>query len=109
MPDAADFRRLALALPGTTEAQHVDRRSFRARVIFATLSPDELTANLRFTPEDQTFRCEAIPHGFAPVPGGFGKMGWTTVTFASVAPDELASALEAAWRAATTKPPRRRG
>jgi hypothetical protein len=38
MATAADFRRIALSLEGTSEAQHFDRRAFRARVIYATLA-----------------------------------------------------------------------
>ncbi len=108
MADAADFRRIALALPGATEVPHVDRRAFKARITFATLAPDELTANLRFTAEDQEFRCTTILHGFALVPGGWGRMGWTQLTLAALDQDQLTSALAAAWQLATTKPSKRR-
>jgi hypothetical protein len=108
MVDAAQFRRMAMALPGATEAPHFDRSAFRARVIFATLAADGLTANIRLTPEDQEFRCTAIPHAFAPVSGGWGRMGYTCVTLSAVTQDELASALDAAWRRATAKPSRPR-
>ncbi len=108
MADHATLRRLALALPGTTEAPHFDRTAFRARTIFATLAPDGHTANLKLTPEEQEFRCTLAPHAFAPVPGGWGRMGYTTVTLAALAEDELAAALLAAHANATRKPPRRR-
>jgi hypothetical protein len=109
MADAATLRRLALALPGTTEAPHFDRTAFRARTIFATLAPDGLSANLKLTPEEQEYRCTLISSAFAPVPGGWGRMGYTTVTLAAIDDDQLASALQSAWRRASTKPaPRRR-
>ncbi len=108
MPDAATLRRLALALPGTTEAPHFDRTAFRARTIFATLPPDGRTANLKLTPEEQEFRCTLAPHAFAPVPGAWGRQGYTTVTLAQVTEDELAAALLAAHQTASRKPPRRR-
>ena len=46
MATARDLRRLALALDGTSEAPHFDRRAFRVKRIYATLAADELTANL---------------------------------------------------------------
>ena len=108
MADTTDFHRLAMAMPGTTNSPHFDRRAYRARLNFATLGADGLTGNLRLTPEDQEFRCSAIPRGFAPVPGGWGRMGWTTVTLASVSMDELASAIEAAWRRGSAPAARRK-
>ena len=108
MPDAATLRRLALALPGTTEAPHFDRTSFRARTIFATLAPDGTTANLNLGPDEQQFRCTLAPHGFAPVPNAWGRQGWTTATLAALDEAELAAALQAAWRRASAKPPPRR-
>ena len=48
MTDAADFRRIALSLEGVAEYPHFDRRAFKARVTFATLAADELTANVKF-------------------------------------------------------------
>lgn len=104
MIDAATFRKLALAMPGVTEAPHVDRIAFRARVIFATLPPDGRTANLKLEPADQEMRCAAMPDAFAPVQGGWGRMGWTMVDLTRVDPDALAGALADAWRHASAPP-----
>jgi len=98
-----DLRRLALALAGTIEAQHVDRRAFRVARIYVTLHPDGLTANFKFTPEDQALKCLVAPDAFAPVPGGWGPMGWTTATLARLTEADLALALETAWRDAQPK------
>lgn len=108
MADAALFRRLALALPGATEAPHFDRPSFRTRVIFATLSPDGQTANLNFSPEEQEFRSTLHPEAFAPTPDAWGRRGWTRATLAPLREDELRAALQAAWQRASTPPPKRR-
>ncbi|MBT9288545.1 MmcQ/YjbR family DNA-binding protein [Prosthecodimorpha staleyi] len=107
MATGEDLRRLALALPGTVEAPHVDRRAFRVARIYVTLHPDALTANFKFTPEDQALKCLVAPEAFAPVPGGWGRMGWTTATLAHLTEAELALALETAWRDAQPKPKRR--
>ncbi|WP_293867620.1 MmcQ/YjbR family DNA-binding protein [uncultured Alsobacter sp.] len=95
---AALFRDLALALPGTTEAPHFDRRAFRVRTTYATLPPDGATANLRLTPDDQAHWCGLLPAALAPVPNKWGQQGWTTVTLAVIAPDDLAAVLRRAWQ-----------
>jgi hypothetical protein len=103
-----DLRRIALALVGTTEAPHFDRSAFKVARIYATVPTNGQTANLRLSPEEQEFRCLLNPRAFAPVPNAWGRQGWTTVTLASLEADELASALEAAWRGAQPKSGRRR-
>ena len=102
------FRRLALALEGTTEAPHFDRAAFKVARIYATLAADGLTANLRFTPDEQEFKCLLAPHAFAPVPNAWGRQGWTTATLAELGSDELRMALETAWRGAQPKAAKRR-
>jgi hypothetical protein len=108
MADAATLRRLALGLPGASEAAHFDRTAFRARTIFATLAPDGSTANLNLGPEEQAFRCAIAPHGFAPTPDAWGRKGWTRVVLAALDEDELAAAVEAAWRRSSRPAARRR-
>jgi hypothetical protein len=106
--DPGDLRRVALSLAGTVEAPHVDRAAFRVARIYATLASDGQTANLKLTRAEQEFRCTIRPEAYWPVPGGWGRMGFTTVQLAAVEVDELGNVLEAAWREAQPKP-RRRG
>ena len=73
MATANDLRRLALALEGTTEAPHFDRAAFKVARIYVTLAADERTANFKFTPDEQEFKCMLAPEAFAPVPGGWGR------------------------------------
>jgi hypothetical protein len=109
MATARDLRRLALALDGTSEVPHFDRSAFRVKRIYATLAADELTANLKFTPDEQALKCLVMPDAFAPVPNAWGQQGSTTVTLAKVTVAELRVALEMAWRhALPTKPAVRR-
>jgi hypothetical protein len=98
MADAADFVRLALRLPGVAEQPHFDRRAFKARVIFATLAPDGLTANLKFSPDEQLLKCAVAPDAFAPLANAWGRQGSTCATLAALGETELAAALEMAWR-----------
>jgi len=104
MATAADLRRLALALPGTTEAPHFDRTAFRAARIFVTLAADGKSANLMLTPDEQEFKCLLAPAAFAPVANAWGRKGATTVTLAAVDVAELKAALQLAYARAVPKP-----
>ena len=97
MISVARFREIALAFEGTSEVPHMDRPAFRTRRrIFATLPPDGATANLLLDRDLQEALCEAKPKAFAPVPGGWGRMGYTTVNLRVVSePDLLAALTEA--------------
>ena len=109
MTDAADFRRIALSLEGVGEYPHFDRRAFKARVTFATLAPDELTANIKFAPDEQALKCAVAPDAFLALDNAWGRRGWTSARLASLSEAELKAALEMAWRhgAAKLKPKRR--
>jgi hypothetical protein len=98
MATAQDFRRIAMSLDGTTSAPHFDRTAFKVARIYATLAPDGLTANLKFAPDEQEFKCIMAAEAFRPVPNAWGQQGWTTVTLAALGPAELKSALELAWQ-----------
>jgi len=77
MADAADFRRIALSFEGAAEYPHFDRRAFKARVTFATLAPDEVTANIKFAPDEQALKCAVAPDAFAVLDNAWGRRGWT--------------------------------
>ena len=103
MATGKDLRRLALALDGTTEAPHFDRAAFKVARIYVTLAADGRTANFKFTPDEQEFKCMLAPEAFAPVPNAWGKQGWTTATLANLNAAELKAALETAWAHAQIK------
>lgn len=98
MATAEEFRRLALALEGTTVVPHLDRTAFRVARIFATLAPDGKTANLKLTPDEPELKCLLRPDAFAPVPNRWGAQGWTAVHLDAIDMPALKDALERAWR-----------
>jgi len=54
MVKAEDARAMALSLPGTGEQPHFNRTAFTVKKkIFATLSFEDKTLNLKFTPAEQ--------------------------------------------------------
>jgi hypothetical protein len=94
-----DFRRLALALPESTEAAHMAHPDFRVRnKIFATLWPKEGRGVVMLTPEQQKVLIELKPVVFSPVPGGWGRHGSTNVNLEAADEMSLTSALLMAWR-----------
>ena len=97
MATGKDLRRMALALADTTEAPHFDRTAFKAARIYVTLAADGRSANFKFTPDEQEFKCMMAPEAFAPVPNAWGRQGWTTATLSKLSTAELKSALETAW------------
>jgi YjbR len=93
-----DLRRIALSLAGTSEAPHFDRAAFKAARIYATLARDDQTANLRFAPDEQAFKCLLAPEAFAPIANAWGRQGWTVAQLSALDEADLRAALEMAWR-----------
>ena len=106
MSAAADFRRLALDLPGASEGAHMGHADFRANGrIFASLgSPDADHAMVQLSPEEQAMRVEAAPQVFFPAPGAWGRAGSTRVRLAAADEATLVGALACAHAAALAKP-----
>jgi len=103
MSTAADFRRIALSLEGTSEAAHFDHKAFKVARIYATLAAKGRTANFKFAPDEQEMKCLLAPEAFTPVPNAWGKQGSTIATLSRLTAAELKHALEMAWRHAFPK------
>ena len=105
MSGVADYRRLALALPGAIEGAHMDQPDFRvAGKIFATLSKTgAATGVVKLTREHQEMLCDAEGVVFSPVKGAWGARGWTAVDIAAADEATLAAALRTAWRTVAPK------
>jgi hypothetical protein len=102
---AADFRRLALSLPGAEEGSHMGSADFRVGGrIFATLaSQKQGYGNLMLTPELQAEFVQEQPEVFLPIPGGWGRNGSTHIRLAAATEDLLAGALRTAWKVRVEK------
>ncbi len=99
-----------LALEDAGEAPHFDRIAFKTpKRTFATLAADGADVNFMFDLALQDFYCEQAPHAFAPVPGGWGKMGATRCDLKKVDAQTFRGALAAAHaRAMAPRPKRKR-
>src|SRR6478672_2267258 len=98
--NAADFRRIALSLPGAEEGSHMGSADFRVGGrIFATLASQKLGyGNLMLTPEVQAEFLADRPDVFLPVAGGWGRMGATHIRLAKADEDTMSGALRTAWK-----------
>jgi hypothetical protein len=91
-------RQMALSFPETDEHPHFDRRAFRVKKkIFATLSEKDLTVSLKLTLVDQSVFCAFDDTIIYPVPGGWGKMGFTYVNLKKVKKAMFKDALTVAY------------
>lgn len=71
---------MLLKLEGTEERLHWNRPAFQAnKKIFATMWPIENIVVLKFTVEQQSVYMQADPIIFTPVPGAWGRKGYTRV------------------------------
>ena len=107
MATARDLRRIALSLEGTTEYPHFDRAAFKVARTYVTLAADGRSANFKFTPDEQEFKCMMLPEAFSPIPNAWGQQGWTTADLAGLGSADLEAALDMAWRHALPKKPGR--
>jgi hypothetical protein len=105
----ADFRRMALDLPGAVEGAHMGHADFRVDGrIFATLgAPDPSFGMVSLTPEQQAAFVDAEPAVFAPVKGGWGARGATNVLLRVATAAAVRPALTSAWSNAAKKERRR--
>jgi hypothetical protein len=96
----ADFRKIALSLPETSESAHMDHPDFRVGgKIFATLGyPDNEHGMVILPPEEQARLVETYPKIFTPAKGAWGRRGSTSVRLEGVDEATLRSAIEIAWR-----------
>jgi hypothetical protein len=98
--NVADFRRIALSLPGAEESWHMGQPDFRVDGrIFATLaSAKQGYGNLMLTLEQQSAFIEEMPEVFLPIPGGWGRMGMTHIRLSEASEEVLHGALHTAWK-----------
>ena len=96
--NADDARRLALDMPEAEEKAHFGKADFRVRnKIFMSL-PEPARAVVKLTPDQQEMLAGAEPAIFAPIKGGWGRQGWTSVHLDNADETTLKSAILQAWR-----------
>jgi hypothetical protein len=94
-----EFRKIALNLPETLEAAHMDHPDFRVRgKIFATLGyPATGWGVVKLTPSQQQRFVRDEPNVFVPVKGVWGQRGATSVRLRAARKKIVRDALVMAW------------
>lgn len=93
-----DLIAIALGLPGARESAHFGKRDFRVgEKIFMSL-PQAGRAVLKLTPGQQAMVVETDPGLCAPVAGGWGAKGWTSLYFDSADDERVHDLIGTAWR-----------
>jgi len=97
---AATFRRLALDLPETVEASHMQHPDFRVGgKIFATLdAPSKGWAMVVLPPNEQARVMKAHPGVFVPAAGAWGRGGATLIKLRGAPVAVVRRLLLLAWR-----------
>lgn len=92
-------RKFALSLPGTTEKSHFERPDFRVgKRIFAVLHVASKGMVIKLTPTDQSVFCAYSEAVMQPVPGGWGRQGWTMIHLPKIRKAMFEDALRTAWK-----------
>jgi hypothetical protein len=99
----SEFRKLALALPGTGEHPHFDRTAFKVKRIFAALDIKNNLACLLLSEIDQSVFCAFDKTIIYAVPNKWGKKGATYIELKKVRKDMLKDALKQAYRKSMAK------
>lgn len=95
----AEARSIALSFEGTDERPHVNRTAFTVKKkIFATLSYEDKTLNLKFTPQVQFIFCPPESEVIFAIPNGWGRQGWTTINLDKANKKLVKSALKEAYK-----------
>jgi hypothetical protein len=95
-----EFRKLALSFPEAIESAHMRHPDFRVGGrIFATLGyPDEESAVVKLTPDEQKEFVRRNRGVFKPVKGAWGRHGHTNIYLPATKIEIVREALTAAWR-----------
>jgi hypothetical protein len=94
------FRKLALSFPEAIESAHMHHPDFRVGGrIFATLGyPNENSAVVKLTPDEQKEFVQNNPGVFKAVKGAWGRQGSTSIDLPAARLDNVREALTVAWR-----------
>lgn len=93
-----NFRDLALALPGAQEKSHFGKADIRVRNrIFAGFNTEGM-AYVKLTPDQQNMLMASEPGILSPVPGSWGRKGWTLVNAPLADEPLLKDVLRMAWK-----------
>jgi hypothetical protein len=100
-----EAKKIALGLPEAEEKKHFEKPDFRVgNKIFAVLHLDKNSMVVKLSATDQSVFCAFDETIIYPVPGGWGRRGWTMINLKKVKKAMLVDAMNTAWK--TVAPPK---
>lgn len=85
---------MALSFEEVVQQPHFEKTSFRVyKKIFATLDTEKEQVVLKLSEIDQSVFCAFDPAIVYPVPGGWGRQGWTVLVLKGLRKEMLMDAL----------------
>src|SRR5579859_262142 len=104
MITAADVREVAMRLPRTEEHLIRDYVKFRVgRIVYASISPDELTLGFGFPKEERAAIIASRPDVFLMPRLSDQRYQWINAHMAALGQDELRELITDAWRMCVPK------
>ena len=104
MITAADVRAVARSLPRTEEHLIRDHIKFRVgKIVYASISPDELTMGFGFPKEQRAALIAAEPDKFAMPRRSDQRFHWVHARMAVLDPEEMRELVIDAWRMVVPK------
>ena len=99
MGSIENFTKMALSLPGTEQQPHFERIGFKVtgKKMFASCLPDDASANIFLTTQEQSVFCKIDPVNIYPVPNKWGEKGATTFLLKEVPTEIVMEALISAY------------
>lgn len=98
MISLATVRKLALSFDAVDEKPHFEKISFRVKnKIFATVDVKAGIVVLKLSEIDQSVFSDFNGSAIYPVPGAWGRQGWTIVEMKKVRKDVFKDAITTAW------------
>jgi hypothetical protein len=99
MVSIAVARQSALALPEVEEKSHFEKPDFRVKnKVFAVIHIDTNRVVVKFNVADQSVFCSFDATVIYPIPGGWGRQGWTFINLKKVRKSMFLNALTTAWK-----------
>jgi hypothetical protein len=100
MISEAIFKEMALSFPGTEQVPHFERIGFKitGKRMFASYLPQNNTANIFLTPQEQDVFCKMDFANIYPVPNKWGEKGATTFELKGVQKEFVMEALLSAYK-----------
>jgi len=98
MVSVDDVRRVALALPGTTEHLIRGRVKFRVKqLVYVAFSRDETLMGFAFPREERAALVESEPEKFLLPPTADLRYQWVDARLAALGPEEMTELVTDAW------------